>query len=1416
MDGNNGSVDNPRKRRLLLSSRRASAAAPPPPASVARLESLLLNDTDDDPKVRSKKATTVRKNDGPPAKKVKPTTAIRSKAILSSIQPKTHVPSFGRLSNITTSRPSTETGVFSVINHPRLTIKSKSIKRRLEEVQSKGLAMRSINRENNGNHKDVESRKAETSVPLRSSIAAKQPSKQADMTTETNCLNVLPTGLPPSKSDKASTLSIARTLKASSKSKTLGLNLSKAKTMRRSVQRQAYASVPLQDVTPSSPTTSPSNVEVVVTRKPSAGLSKPTNDTNTNATIPKPIDKHISGGSKGSRSNIVNNDNFVRLNLKNNAGACRGSRNKSKKFQRRRFSSNRQQKYQDLDHRFQRNETQHEFQFKNNFNRDHDDDDNEDSEPEWEAATNPGSSSHSSAYVSKMTGIDPMDEFLDGTFHSNDNTDRKASSPHKDIAVPKCSRHQRPCKLAVVRKNTTGNKGRTFFVCSMPRGEQCNHFQWADDTVEAAKDVLSKNKLHSSFISRQVAAHVDRFRTFTVPELKKEAARRNLNTTGKKQQLLMRLAIWTRDEIVKGSPHLEEDFGNVDTNPTADSDNVNGFLCLESSDSEEESDDDGRSCSSAGSELELLLDDDNKDARRIQVDDRNSRVNNKVQEDSNSESLLTSLQRIFGHNSFRDGQEWAIKRCLEGKKSLLVAPTGFGKSLCYALPAALQDGICIVVSPLISLIQDQLRALPPRVPAATLSGSLSSSMTAAILDDVVRKRLKILFVSPERLTSPAFRRLFIPTWNDDTKAKERKFPEISLLCIDEAHCISQWAHNFRPCFLRFKSLVSVMKPKSVLAITATAGPRVVKDIIETLEIPTIISSNDDIPKDKHDSIKIIGAGRDNIDVKVKFMENQEDRLSTLADILTPRDSKAGKNGEYDGMLSRGSVIVYVWRQKDTEVVAEYLNGASVSGGVVIYHGGMDAKARAKSQSSFMRGKARVCVATIAFGLGIDKADIEGVIHLYLSNSPEHYLQEIGRAGRDGRRALAIALPLLEEVPVRHSLSHSNLVSKIQIQTLLRRVKRVVEATTDQTDTKLVETNRSLHVALPVKALCLECDCKQETLETFLSLIETMGGPSPLLHVEGLNYDNAAIAMKRRSLQKLAETEQVALSILTVSQCIDPPLLENHDGAASTYSSSFQRQFLAYSMGSYSFSIASVANHLGASAEPRNVFAALRRLQASNELELSLDTSDAGRIFHLKVTKAGCQTFGNEDQYRLVEKHLTDEIHQAFFSSTSSSAEKVLDMHYILNEVASVSLPAFEEEGSKSDKSASLVRFQDLTSKFLSDRLQRKKSGEQHEILPKSFYEIRKEELQTDIYVVLQDLPQVMASKEIDPATDPLLVGKIPEYTALAIAKFLHGMESPRTPFLLCRHHPVFGKWRHVDFSLIVDAISNALKNFLDH
>lgn len=409
-------------------------------------------------------------------------------------------------------------------------------------------------------------------------------------------------------------------------------------------------------------------------------------------------------------------------------------------------------------------------------------------------------------------------------------------------------------------------------------------------SLKAVKAALKNNDSTSGFIARQVTGYVNQIRSLTVPELRDLTEKHNLRKTGKKAELLARLAIWARDEIAKGTETWKErksSIGKTDDNPCADDE---PRLVQKAVEKEEESPDE--MCSEIITETDDDHDDDDDDDSFSSEDELELVDSPNVVPESFSENdseatklttnegccrLISSLQSIFGFTSFREGQEWAVRRCLEQKRSCFVAATGHGKSLCYTLPAALMDGVCIVVSPLVSLMQDQLRLLPPRIPAATLSGSLSSSTVAATVDDILRGRIKIVFVSPERLTSPSFRRLFLPTWNSEENCLDRRFPTVSLLCVDEAHCMSQWAHNFRPSYMRLATMIEIIQPKSVLAMTATAGPRVVDDICRTLGI---VQS----PEEKELSskaVQVMSSDRDNIDVKSIFLSSQEERLSKV-------------------------------------------------------------------------------------------------------------------------------------------------------------------------------------------------------------------------------------------------------------------------------------------------------------------------------------------------------------------------------------------------------------------------------------------------------------------------------------------------------------------------------------------------------
>jgi hypothetical protein len=374
----------------------------------------------------------------------------------------------------------------------------------------------------------------------------------------------------------------------------------------------------------------------------------------------------------------------------------------------------------------------------------------------------------------------------------------------------------------------------------------------------------------------------------------------------------MRLSVWVRDEIASGCTDMglvdkddvtttnhSQSLVNVDSAVT---DKKNDVIDKESDvNSDVESDDcsstsSSSSSSSSSTEDEFELIGEHSDARfsfrsSIPIDETTSSGSvtattdlphqgskddsvSHTDEPSKSSLLYSTLKKLFGYTEFRDGQEWAIHRCLNHQRSLLVAPTGFGKSLCYALPAAMMDGVCIVVSPLLSLIQDQIRMLPARLSAATLSGSMSTASVAATLDDIVRGRIKLLFVSPERLTSSSFRRLFRPAWNVVSKKYERYFPDVSLFCVDEAHCMSQWAHNFRPSYLRLQSIIDLIHPQSILAMTATAGPKVVDDICRTLRIEN--TSDTDFS-----GVRVSAPRRDNIDVKCLFLNTQEERISKV-------------------------------------------------------------------------------------------------------------------------------------------------------------------------------------------------------------------------------------------------------------------------------------------------------------------------------------------------------------------------------------------------------------------------------------------------------------------------------------------------------------------------------------------------------
>jgi ATP-dependent DNA helicase RecQ len=325
---------------------------------------------------------------------------------------------------------------------------------------------------------------------------------------------------------------------------------------------------------------------------------------------------------------------------------------------------------------------------------------------------------------------------------------------------------------------------------------------------------------------------------------------------------------------------------------------------------------------------------------------------------------LNILKKYWNFHAFRPRQEEIIQSVLDGKDTLALLPTGGGKSLCFQVPALMLDGLCLVVTPLIALMKDQVQALKQKnIPAAAVYSGMSRFQIEVTLDNAIAGSLKFLYVSPERLATDVFR----------FRLQRMK---ICILAVDEAHCISQWGYDFRPPYILIAEARNLLPGVPVLALTATATPDVVDDIQQKLFFKTA------------NAIKVSFL-RENLTYMVFKEENKLGRLLRIV-------SKV-----------KGSGIIYVRSRKRAGEIAQFLvrNGHSAD----YYHAGLEPLIREKKQDAWMQNKSKIMVATNAFGMGIDKPDVRFVIHMSLPDSPESYFQEAGRAGRDEKPAWAVQL-----------------------------------------------------------------------------------------------------------------------------------------------------------------------------------------------------------------------------------------------------------------------------------------------------------------------------------------------------------------------------------------------------------------------
>lgn len=327
--------------------------------------------------------------------------------------------------------------------------------------------------------------------------------------------------------------------------------------------------------------------------------------------------------------------------------------------------------------------------------------------------------------------------------------------------------------------------------------------------------------------------------------------------------------------------------------------------------------------------------------------------------------ILYILKKYWGHQSFRPLQEDIIRSISNGQDTLALLPTGGGKSICFQVPAMAKEGVCLVVSPLIALMRDQVQNLRKRgITAAALTSGQSPREIDITLDNAVHGGLKFLYLSPERLKTDLF------------LARLQKM-KVSMVAIDEAHCISEWGHDFRPPYREIAEIRELLPPKiPFIALTATATADVVTDIAEKLKLqsPAIFKKS---------------FARDNLAYVVQEENHKLNRMISAIKNLG------------------GSGIVYVGTRRETMRQSHLLRANNI--GALPYHGGMSGKERQDTQDLWISGKAQVVVATNAFGMGIDKPDVRFVIHLDLPAGLEAYFQEAGRAGRDGKKAYAVCL-----------------------------------------------------------------------------------------------------------------------------------------------------------------------------------------------------------------------------------------------------------------------------------------------------------------------------------------------------------------------------------------------------------------------